>query len=384
MKIYLQTSTFQFYTGIVVSSYFWGILSDINGRHKIMFICSPISLAFSILSSFSLNTWMLIVTRFFVGFFISSLAANTYAYLGEFHCEKNRGKYLNLCGVFMALGLTFCPALGWLIMKFDRQISTISIEIPFLGINFTVWRIFLLLCSSILFIITLSMFHLPESPKYLIVRKNQSDKALEILKKIHKLNTRHTLFPVSQIDTASENLLFSPQNKSIFTILWTQTSPLFKRPLVANTWKISYLMFSLFAVSSGLFMWIPEILNQILEYPNYSVCEVIEKIIDSKNSTTLTATCDHINVNVNIYKITLFMGAFFSVVYFFNGFIINKFGKINLNAFWFFVCGLSGILIPFFRNYYMILLLLVVLLTCGVCGSISSSIIVELFPTNVR
>lgn len=89
-------------------------------------------------------------------------------------------------------------------------------------------------------------------------------------------------------------------------------------------------------------------------------------------------------VDRTVYEITFFMGVFFSLVYFFNGLVISKIGKKNLLAFWFALCGVGGALIPLSTNYHITLLLMVIFLTCGVCGSILSAILVDLFPTNVR
>lgn len=55
------------FSGIVLSAHFWGFLSDIWGRRKVLLLCTFVACIFSIISSFSVNTWMLIATRFFVG-----------------------------------------------------------------------------------------------------------------------------------------------------------------------------------------------------------------------------------------------------------------------------------------------------------------------------
>lgn len=78
------------------------------------------------------------------------------------------------------------------------------------------------------------------------------------------------------------------------------------------------------------------------------------------------------------------MGSFFSLIYFVNGLVINKIGKQNLLALWFVLCGISGTLIPWSTDYNTILILMVIFLTCGVCGALLSAILVDLFPTNVR
>jgi len=56
--------------GVVTSSYFWGFLADWErgGRRKVMHYCTSIAFCFSVVSSFSVHVWMLIMTRFFVGF----------------------------------------------------------------------------------------------------------------------------------------------------------------------------------------------------------------------------------------------------------------------------------------------------------------------------
>lgn len=55
------------YLGIVISSHFWGFLADTRGRKATMQLCSVLTFLASSLSSLSVNIWMLIVTRFFVG-----------------------------------------------------------------------------------------------------------------------------------------------------------------------------------------------------------------------------------------------------------------------------------------------------------------------------
>lgn len=56
------------FCGVVLSSHLWGFLSDTWGRRKVLVLATSCSLAFSVLSTFSMNVWMLIVTRFCVGF----------------------------------------------------------------------------------------------------------------------------------------------------------------------------------------------------------------------------------------------------------------------------------------------------------------------------
>ena len=213
-------------------------------------------------------------------FSISGIAANTYAFLGEFLAEKDRARYLSFAGVFMAFALTFCPGIGWLILK-SQHIANISFIIPLIEMKYSIWRIFLLVCSSLSGLVTILLFFLPESPKFLLAQ-DKHDEALLILRNIYRLNKNtQSAYPVDTIwldefmvKKQTEKLTFCRQ-------VWLQTSPLFKSPLLVNTLRTSFIMFSLFAASSGFFMWMPDILNKLLDYrgQNYTVCHVIDEVV---------------------------------------------------------------------------------------------------------
>jgi MFS transporter, VNT family, synaptic vesicle glycoprotein 2 len=219
---------------------------------------------------------------FFSLFSISGIAANTYAYLGEFHAEKNRAKHLSFAGVFMAFALTFCPGVAWLILKF-QHIAALSFVIPVIEMNYSIWRIFLLLCATLSGTVSILLFFLPESPKFLLAQ-GKHDKALSILQLIYRWNKKSDTYPITQI-CLNELLLKKTSAPTNFCDqIWRQISPLFKKPLLSNTVRTSFVMFSLFAASSGFFMWTPDILNKLQEYreQNYTVCHVVDDVIRMK------------------------------------------------------------------------------------------------------
>lgn len=214
---------------------------------------------------------------------ISGIAANTYAYLGEFHAEKNRAKHLSFAGVFMAFALTFCPAVAYLILTF-QHLATLSFVIPIIEMNYSIWRIFLLLCSSLSGTIALLLCFLPESPKFLLAQEKH-DEALQILQEIYRRNRKSdSVYPVHAINLNELLLKQSSQTLSFGQQVLKQICPLFKRPLALNTVRTSFVMFSLFAASSGFFMWTPDILNKLLDYRknNLTVCDVIDEVAKLK------------------------------------------------------------------------------------------------------
>ena len=190
---------------------------------------------------------------------------------------------LSFAGVFMAFALTFCPGVAWLILKFEH-VASLAFVIPIIHINYSIWRIFLLSCASLSGMVMILLFFLPESPKFLLAQERHDD-ALKILESIYRRNKKTTRsLPFHSIVLNELLLQKSSEKPSFFTQVWRQTNPFFKPPLLSNTLRTSFVMFSLFAASSGFFMWTPDILNKLLDYrgQNYTVCHVIDEVVKLK------------------------------------------------------------------------------------------------------
>lgn len=56
------------FIGVILSSHMWGFLNDTWGRQKVLRAALASSFIFSFISSMSVSGSMLLVTRFFVGF----------------------------------------------------------------------------------------------------------------------------------------------------------------------------------------------------------------------------------------------------------------------------------------------------------------------------
>lgn len=184
----------------------------------------------------------------------------------------------------MAFALTFCPGVAWLILKFEH-VASLGFVVPLIGMDYSIWRIFLLACSSLSGIVMILLCFLPESPKFLLAQERH-DEALKILEGIYRRNKKtSSSFPVHTITLDELLLKRSSEATPFFSQVWRQTSPFFKPPLLGNTLRTSFIMFSLFAASSGFFMWTPDILNKLQSYrgQNYTVCHVIDEVVKSKN-----------------------------------------------------------------------------------------------------
>jgi MFS transporter, VNT family, synaptic vesicle glycoprotein 2 len=131
-------------------------------------------------------------------------------------------------------------------------------------------------------------------------------------------------------------------------------------------------------------------LNKLIQASDLdqTVCAVIGDSMKNTTSSTdkqvnETLPCsDH--VDVYIYQVTLAMGVIFSLTYASIGFSITKFGKRNLMVFWFVLCGTAAVALIWTTNFTLNIVLIVVFLIVGNCGSIMSAISVDIFPTSVR
>ncbi|XP_065086083.1 synaptic vesicle glycoprotein 2C [Ochlerotatus camptorhynchus] len=378
------------FCGVVISSHLWGFLSDTWGRRKVILLASTASLAFSVLSSFSVNVWMLIVTRFCVGLFISGNAATTYAYLAEFHTDKSRAKVISWAAMFMAFGMIYLPFVAYFIIPLDAQFELYSDS---LGMRYGMWRYYLLLSSLFSIIIIGGILWLPESGKFLLTT-GKHDEVLQVLTQMYRWNRGEPdyKFPVKSIALDAIDSAFAEQRKRKINqglrYIWEQTVPLFRPPLVGNTVRASFLMFGLFLASSGVFMWIPDILNTYVNFKDtkITICQVVDIIRNNRThmlSDHTPVSCP-VRIDPAIFMITTMMGILFLACYILNGIVINIVGKKLLMNIWYVACGLCGVAALWTSDFYLTLLVIVVFLAVGCCGSVLSAISVDLFPTNYR
>uniref|UniRef100_A0A336MCI5 CSON015089 protein n=1 Tax=Culicoides sonorensis TaxID=179676 RepID=A0A336MCI5_CULSO len=367
--------------GVVISSHFWGILSDAWGRRNVLLVAVCGCFAASLCSCFSPNALMLILTRTFVGLFVAANAAVSYAYLGEFHSDKTRSKAVTMSGVFMAFGMIYLPALAWAIIPLGR---THKFVMPFVGLELASWRIYLILVSLLNGLVLLGLVFLPESPKFLL-SKGKSKETIEVLQKVYKWNGKSKDFNITELQLEDEEAVSKTEKLNPFMVVWTQTIALFKREHVVNTFKTCFLMAGIFFASSGLYLWTPDILNNIFQYKNESLttCDALKIAYESKNNTQPT-DCSDQNIDTFPFIATLGMSIVFALCYFLNGLIVNCVGKRNLLMFWTTVCGLSSIVLIWAAEFHTILVFMLILLTSGCCGSLISAIAIDLFPTSIK
>eukprot|EP01083_Nonionella_stella_P042745 115410_1 len=137
------------YGGMLCGTYTLGTLSDRFGRRVIIIVSIIGYSVASLLSAFSINYAMLLITRFIVGLFIGG-GAVAFTLFAEFSPTAKRGRMLVLQQAFWCFGAIFASILGWLCMEYLN------------------WRYFLMLSCIPLWTIALFSGWVPESPHYLM------------------------------------------------------------------------------------------------------------------------------------------------------------------------------------------------------------------------
>ena len=107
------------------------------------------------------------------------------AYFSEFHCNKNRTKWLSKINLFIGTTFIAQPALTLVCVKLAEN----SLFKSFFIIK--PWRLFLFLTSLVPIISFFMTVSLPESPKFLFSQGKFSE-TLEVLNKMHKINYKRS------------------------------------------------------------------------------------------------------------------------------------------------------------------------------------------------
>ena len=107
-------------------------------------------------------------------------------YLGEFHCNKNRSKYLSLSAFFATFGGVIQSTCGLIFLTMD-------FTIPLFGgfVIFDPWRLHILVCSMLSGIAFTFMLFLPESPKFLLLL-GKPEESIAVLKRVYLCNNKNS------------------------------------------------------------------------------------------------------------------------------------------------------------------------------------------------
>lgn len=174
-------------------------------------------------------------------------------------------------------------------------------DIPYIGITYKPWRMFIIVCSLPGLISSIVLIFLPESPKFVLGQGNKAG-AYEILQKMHRINNgRNTELEVFEIFEEPESisnrqriLKAKDSRFPVLTSVWIQTAPLFRPPFLFSTVLICTIQFGIYATSNGFYMFVPEILNKI--------SSTVDSLVDQRIEMCKIINMDPINVTANEFN----------------------------------------------------------------------------------
>ncbi|XP_053949917.1 synaptic vesicle glycoprotein 2A-like isoform X2 [Anastrepha ludens] len=412
------------FAGIITSSHLWGFLADTKGRRRVIRPTLLAGFIVTLLSTFSHRFWVMVMLRFINGFFVSGGSATVYAYLGEFHTDKTRSRAMMGSSFIFAIGAMILPMIAFLVINQDW-----ILPMPFLGIDYKPWRLFLLVCGIPGMLCGLSMFALPESPKFLLAHGREA-KAIEVLQKMQRWNggtedlkLKHILPEEEQPGSMMQlnNKSASKENfaTAFMKSMWNQTVPLFHKQYLRITLIVCNMQFWLYVVTNGMYMWFPHIINSMVEFMNShpgehkQICQIVYDKHESlyktdgvsgkkkkkkniyinflpknkinTNSTNSLQTMECVaKLENTTYFYSLIMEILYASSFAFIGLIINRVGKITIlfiSMIFFTSCGLAAVFVvdPSIAAYLYVLFFIV-----GVAINVLGAATVELYPTQMR
>ncbi|XP_073832107.1 synaptic vesicle glycoprotein 2B-like isoform X2 [Musca autumnalis] len=383
------------YVGMIISSHLWGFLADTKGRKRVIMPTLIAGFVVTVISSFAMDFWTMLILRLINGIFVSGASATVYAYISEFHVDRTRSKAMMISSFIFAIGAMFMPFLSFAVINREWRLA-----IPFMGLVYKPWRLFVIVCGIPGLVCGIAMLFLPESPKFLL-SINKEKETKEVLQQMYRINggKEKLLIPhlISEedVDTGIEN----SENKKSYGILsflqtmWNQTVPLFQRKYIRSTAIVCITQFWLYVITNGLYMWFPYIINAMGEFmknnpgQNEYLCQIVyykhEHIDNNATDNSTFIDCPDKLENTT-YMYSLLMEILYVSTFAVITVIVNRVSKKCIMVIMIIFCsscGLAAIWLPYTS---ISAILYVMLFLVGISINVLGAATVDLYPTQLR
>lgn len=186
--------------GTVIGSLFGSKPSDRFGRKNTLYFVAIAYLLASLGTAFADNWYVFLVFRFLGGLGVGASSVTAPIYISEVSPADKRGRLVGLFQFNVVLGILISYLSNYLISQLGD----------------TSWRLMLGIQAIPSFVFLVLIRFIPESPRWLILKKGEMTRALEILKIINPLNCNDELESIkhSKLESKSgsdSNSIFSGQ-----------------------------------------------------------------------------------------------------------------------------------------------------------------------------
>ncbi|XP_071554295.1 synaptic vesicle glycoprotein 2B isoform X2 [Temnothorax nylanderi] len=391
------------FVGMICTVFFWGYVTDMFGRKKIMFYGYLLTGLLSVATCFSHRSWLLITFKFFDGMIISGPYAALMSYLAEIHNEAHRSRSYMWLGVFFSLGNISLPCIAWLIIPQKWYITFLSET----KIEINSWRVFLAICSLPEFLACIALFAFPESPRFLIL-KGRHDEALSVFKKIYSLNTGKDpdTYPIKSLEDEYSVESCGERIQDKLKNCWKRIKPLFLRSNIFRLILISMIQLGATIGSNSLRLWLPQLFAMIESYKSTlmkddsqvsglqpSFCYMLGQEKSHHNSTQYinemmhnsTTICVPAELNSRVFINSIVIAVTSVIGYTIAGSLITVVGKRKLMAICFVVAAACCASLYWAEDTNGILgLSSVFVAMTSIGGATVINVIVDNFPTYLR
>ncbi len=317
--------------GTIIGAIFGAIPSDRLGRKKTLILIAVLYLLSSIGTALATDWWMFLVFRLMGGLGVGASSVTAPIYISEISPAEKRGQ---LVGMFQ-----FNVVLGIVVSYLSNYLIGLSGEQS--------WRLMLGIQAipSALFLILLRF--VPESPRWLILKKGETAKALEIFKIINPASASKIVQDIAAGNIGNDSL---------------QSEPLFSKKY--RTPVMLAMLFAIFNQVSGI--------NAIIYYA--------PRIFEMTGLGTGSSLLSTIGLGVINFIFTLLAMNFIDKVGRKTLMMIGSLGLIltlGLVSYSFYVENFNGFLVPLFLFTYIAFF-------AFSQGAVIWVFISEIFPNQVR
>ncbi|XP_068622823.1 synaptic vesicle 2-related protein-like [Battus philenor] len=257
--------------GIILTAALWGRAADALGRKPVLLLSSALAGFLGFIAAFMPTLLTFALCKLAGSFFLSCPSSLCYAYAGEVMSRKKRDVTLLVCNALMMLSASLTPILAWAVLSNDWS-------------HLKPWRLLTMIYALPLMLSALVVTLIKESPKYLVA-KGENDKALEVLRHIYSVNTglEGETFSVTLLKRSEEESERDTEGDSAQSA-GGNVSSLLRPPHLQRLSLLGFLMFGLFSLLNGLYLFTPDTINKVL----------------NPTSAAQGTICDVINLQVNI------------------------------------------------------------------------------------
>ncbi|XP_050678023.1 uncharacterized protein LOC126974544 isoform X2 [Leptidea sinapis] len=285
--------------GVILTAPFWGPTADALGRKPVLLVSTLLSGVIGLIAAFMPNLLSFALCKFVGSLFLSCPSSLGFAFAGELMPKKRRDLALLICNASLMLIASLCPIFAWGVFSIEDFIRSISTYLR-------PWRLLTMAYSMPLILSALWLTQAKESPKFLMM-KGKPDEALGVLRHIFAFNSGQSPdhYKVKSLVKSLEDSEKRCDGQSCEAATSSKLSALalLKPPHLKWLALTGFLMFGLFSLLNGLFLFVPNTINKMMTQSRNETASVCAVLNQANNDTSAVVCVD--SISFGTFEITV-------------------------------------------------------------------------------